>query len=105
MKSVELARGVLGLCELVRPQLLYLAVTGDQPAPGVVVVMRFLGARHAAQALLLSRAGRSWHRCGALVDLAHAASMVGVACGSPRWRLAAGIDAVLASAFAAMEAR
>lgn len=105
MMSVELVRGLLGVCELVRPQLLYRAVTGTQPTPGVVVVMRVLGARHAAQALLLSRAGRSWHRCGALVDLAHAASMVGLACGSRRWRRAAGIDAVLASAFAVMEAR
>lgn len=105
MKSLELARGLLGLCELLRPQLLYRAVTGTRPTPAVVVVMRVLGARHATQALLLSQAGRSWHLCGALVDLAHAASMVGLACGSRRWRRAAGVDAALASVFAAMEAR
>lgn len=105
MKLLEVIRGLVGLCQLVRPQLLYRAVTGAPPSPGAVVVMRVLGARHLGQALLLARAGQTLHRCGALVDLAHAATMVAVACGDRRWRKPAGIDAVLASTFAAMEAR
>lgn len=105
MRTVEQVRALVGLCQLLRPQPLYRAVTGAPPSRDAVVVMRVLGARHLVQALLLARAGRTWHRCGALVDLAHAATMVAVACGGPRWRKPAGFDAVLATAFAAMEAR
>ncbi|MGO2542286.1 hypothetical protein ACT3TS_17145 [Specibacter sp. AOP5-B1-6] len=105
MKALEVIRIMVGLCQLVRPQLLYGAATGSQPPPGAVVVLRVLGARHFVQGLLLARAGRTWHRCGALVDLAHAATMVALACGDRRWRKPAALDAALASAFAAMEAR
>lgn len=111
MKTLELCRGLLGLCQLIRPQLLYRAVVGTHPNPGAVVLMRVLGARHVAQALLLARGGttaqggKTWHRCGALVDLAHAATMVALACGDRRWRRAAGFDAVLASTFTVLEAR
>lgn len=111
MKKLELCRGLLGLCQLIRPQPLYRAVTGAMPPPGTVVLMRVLGARHVVQALLLTGAGtttqggKTWHRCGALVDLAHAATMVALACGDRRWRRPAGIDAALASAFSALEAR
>lgn len=102
---VEAARALLGMFELAQPRLLYRAVAGTPPSGTVVIVIRVLGARHVVQALLLSRAGQGWHRCGALVDLTHAASMVTVACAGRRWRRPAGVDAVLASAFAAMEAR
>ncbi|ALE91743.1 hypothetical protein AOC05_04380 [Arthrobacter alpinus] len=111
MKKLELCRGLLGVCQLIRPQLLYRTVTGTTPSPGAVVLMRVLGARHVVQALLLAGAGpttqgvKTWHRCGALVDLAHAATMVALACGDRRWRRPAGIDAALALAFSALEAR
>ncbi|AIY00511.1 hypothetical protein ART_0912 [Arthrobacter sp. PAMC 25486] len=111
MKTLEFCRGLLGLCQLIRPQLLYRAATGTAPSPGAAVVVRVLGARHVVQALLLTRAGstaqggKTWHRCGALVDLAHAATMVALACGNGRWRKPAGIDAALASTFAVLESR
>lgn len=111
MKTLELIRGLLGLCQLIMPRLLYRAATGTAPSPGTTVVVRILGARHVVQSLLLARSGttaaggKTWHRCGALVDLAHAATMVAVACGDKRWRMAAGIDAALASTFSALEAR
>lgn len=105
MTALEAFRGLFGLCQLVWPRLLFRAVTGVPPSQGAVVVMRVLGARHLIQALLLARAARSWHRCGALVDLAHAATMVAAAIGNRHWRKPAGIDAALASALAVAEAR
>ncbi|ALE06234.1 hypothetical protein AL755_13460 [Arthrobacter sp. ERGS1:01] len=86
-------------------QLLYRVATGAAPSPGTVVLMRVLGTRHVLQALLLARAGTTAHRCGALVDLAHAGTMVAVACADQRWRKPAGVDATLASTLAALEAR
>lgn len=105
MTALEAFRGLFGLCQLAWPRLLYRAATGVPPSPGAVVVMRVLGARHLIQALLLARADRTWHRCGALVDLAHAATMVAAATGDRRWRKPAGIDAALASALSVVEAR
>lgn len=105
MNTLELARVLVGLCQLLLPRQLYRAALGTSPPPGAVAVMRILGARHVVQGLLLARAGRTWHRCGALVDLAHAGTMVAVACSDRRWRKPAGVDAVLASSFAALEAR
>lgn len=105
MKTLESIRALIGLCQLIRPQLLYRAVTGVAPSPGTVKLMRVLGARHLVQALILARAGTTVHRCGALVDLAHAGTMVALACGDRRWQKPAALDAVLASTFAALEAR
>lgn len=111
MKQLELCRALLGVSQLIRPQLLYRAVTGTLPTPGATLVIRILGVRHLAQAVLLAGAGttaqggKTWHRCGALVDLAHAATTVALACADRRWRRAAGVDAALASTFSALEAR
>lgn len=111
MKTLELARLAMGLGELFCPQPLHRAATGTPPSPGAVLLMRVLGARHVVQAMVLLRAGtmepggKTWHRCGGLVDLAHAATMVAVASGGRRWRRAAAIDAAVASTFAALEAR
>ena len=111
MKTLELARLAMGLGQLICPKPLHRAATGTTPSPRTVLVMRILGARHVVQALLLVRAGpmeqggKTWHRCGGLVDLAHAATMVAVASGDRRWRRSAAMDAAVASTFAALEAR
>ncbi|WP_139185869.1 hypothetical protein [Sanguibacter gelidistatuariae] len=90
---------------MIRPQFLYRVATGTLPTPGAVLLIRVLGARNLLQALLLARAGRTLRRCGAIVDLTHAGTMVALASGDRRWRKPAGIDAFLASTFAALEAR
>ncbi len=111
MKALEFVRLSLGLSQLICPRPLHRAAIGTPPSPHTVLVMRFLGARNVVQALLLVHAGtevqdrKTWHRCGAMVDLAHAASMVAVASADRRWRRAAAIDAAVASFFAALEAR
>ncbi|WP_104092113.1 hypothetical protein [Arthrobacter sp. GMC3] len=111
MKTLETLRGIYGLCQLIRPQLLYRAVTGTMPTPGAALIIRVLGTRHVLQALVLARfgptvpGGKTLHRCGALVDLVHAGTMVAMACAERRWRKPAGLDAFLASTFAALEAR
>lgn len=104
LSSVELARGVIGLCQLFAPKPLFRAVVGSAPPPAAVATTRILGARNVIQAVLLVRAGKTAHRCGAIVDVAHAASMAALAGASARWQRPCATDAVLASAWAALEA-
>jgi hypothetical protein len=65
-------------------------------------VLRLLGARHLCQAAVTAtRPTPAVLGTGSVVDLLHAASQVMLACGGPRWRRAAALDAFGAAAFAA----
>jgi hypothetical protein len=65
-------------------------------------VVRILGARQLIQALVTRlRPTATVLTLGAWVDGTHAASMVALAWGHPRWRRAALTDAVTAAALAA----
>jgi len=68
-------------------------------------VVRVLGARQVAQAVATGRAPTPavlW--LGAEVDVAHAATMIGLAAVERRYRRAALVDAAIATAFALMGA-
>jgi hypothetical protein len=86
----------------------YRVLSGERPPKGAVAVVRVLGARHVAQGMLLAGADRlavphTLHRMFSLVDAAHCATMVALAAASRRLRRPAGIDAVIAGSFAALE--
>jgi len=79
--------------------------TGHRADPRTRLVARLLGARHLAQAMATAGpAGRVVLALGVEADLAHAASMVGLA-GFDRARRRAGlVDAAAASSFAVVGA-
>ncbi|OOP64871.1 hypothetical protein BMF89_01670 [Arthrobacter sp. SRS-W-1-2016] len=103
MKPLEVVRAAYGLCELLAPDFLSGRLLGEAPDGGARLVIRILGARHIAQALLTARAGRTAHRIGGSVDAAHAASMVLLAALDGRYRTPATANAVIALVFAAGE--
>jgi hypothetical protein len=77
-------------------------VTGRPAKSRTRIVVRLLGVRHLAQAVAAGlRPSTLLLALGAEVDLAHAASMLGVAALAPSQRRAGIADAVVAVAFAA----
>lgn len=67
-----------------------------------VVLLRVLGVRHLLQGGLdLARPTRTALRCGAAVDLLHAATCVAAVAFLPRWRRPALVDGTGAVTFAA----
>jgi hypothetical protein len=72
MKPLEAVRAVYGMCELLAPDFVSARLLGEAPDGRGRVVIRILGARHLAQALLTARAGRTAHRLGGGVDALHA---------------------------------
>lgn len=104
VNRVEMVRGAYGLCLLVAPRLLAGRVMGLSMTPGVVAVIRILGARHLAQALLLLRTRRQLVTdLGATVDVLHALSLLGVGVVTDSPRRAGLSDAAVAASFAAAE--
>ena len=103
MKPLEVVRGVYGMCELLAPDFLTGRLLGTPPDRKARTVIRILGTRHLIQAVLTARAGRTAHRIGGSVDVAHAASMVVFAAMDGRYRTPANANAVLALVFAAGE--
>src|SRR5579875_1208561 len=93
-----LARGGWGLLLLAAPGRLP-RVAGGADTPAVRVAARLLGARHVAEALILSATqGRPARRWIIGVDAIHAASMVALATVSVRLRR----DALLSAAATAL---
>jgi hypothetical protein len=100
MMTVE--QGVVGtaLLSFPRPAARAAAGAGDPAPPGVV---RVLGLRMAAQAALAGlalgagRGVKAVLKAGATVDALHAASMMAVAAGMPRYRRSALISGGLAT--------
>ena len=102
------ARACWGLALLVAPRALLRAVErGERPVPpAALVTMRVLGARHLAQTL--ADVAGPWPTVGYLgagTDGLHALSDLGLAVVAPRWRRAALIDTVIATAFTASTIR
>ena len=76
---------------------------GGEPVPAAAVAaVRVLGVRHLLQAgASAALPTGSVAGLGALLDAAHAGSVVALALGSPRWRRVALADALIETGFAA----
>jgi hypothetical protein len=96
-----LARVTWGTLLLAAPGLVLHALGGVDAGVGPRRLMRVLGARHLAEAVVDVRypAVRRW---AAAVDGIHACTVAGLAIVSPRWRRAATADAAVAGTFAAL---
>lgn len=89
-----------GLVLLLAPDRLLKTLTGVRLDRRGRTLARVLGARHLLQAIVSTRAGEGAQRqMGGVVDQMYAASMLGVALLSPRWRRLALIDGAAASLF------
>jgi hypothetical protein len=96
------ARACYGAALLSAPGLALDLVTGQAPSTRARAVVRILGARHLAQAVLtMWRPRRTVLAAGAGIDGCHAASMLALAVASPGLRRAGLTDAVAAGAFTA----
>lgn len=93
-QALELVRAAYGLCQLLAPELVAGRVLHVHLHRRTALVVRVLGARHVAQAVLTLTAGRRGHQVGAVVDLLHAASLVPLGAWSGERRLAAADGAV-----------
>lgn len=98
--SIRLGAGALDLA-LTRTQAAL--ELGSPPTGGDLLVYRVLGARQALQAVVTART--EWRALGAVVDVAHLASMVPVALGSRRWRRAALVQIAFAAVMIGVAAR
>jgi hypothetical protein len=105
MKRQVVAARVLGLVQagigagMVAAPVAVAGRVGGPVAPAPVV--RVLGVRGVGQGLLTAaRPGRATLTLGAVVDLAHLASMVALAAASPRWRRSAAASGAVAVASA-----
>ncbi|MDI6100227.1 SDR family oxidoreductase [Actinoplanes sp. NEAU-A12] len=102
LRAAALARTGWGLALLAAPEVL--ARIGQRPpaGPAALAVARVLGARQLAQAVVTTaRPSAAVAAASAAVDTLHAATDVGLAAVSPRWRSVALVDAAVASGLAA----
>jgi hypothetical protein len=96
------ARAGYGAVLLCAPGLALGLCTGEASSSRARAVVRFLGARHLAQAVLtLWRPRRPVLAAGAGIDGCHAASMLALAVADPQLRRAGLADALAATAFTA----
>jgi hypothetical protein len=103
VNAVGVARLGVGVAELVAPGRLGSAALGHTPDRRERMVVRALGARRLGQEVAAWRGDDLL--AGPLLDVLHAASMVGLATFSRRYRRGALVSAVTASAFALAAAR
>jgi hypothetical protein len=102
---LELLRIAYGLAELTMPSTLSGALLDHVPDKRMRVALRILGARNVVQGVTtLATQGRVGP-LGGFVDLAHAASMVGLALVDGKRRRVALLSASTAALFAAGELR
>jgi hypothetical protein len=94
-------RAGYGMALLCAPGPVIRRCTGKPANRRTLTGARVLGARHLAQAALTARATPAVQGVGAIVDALHAASMMLLAAADAELRRAAGIDAAVASGFAA----
>ena len=100
--ALPVVRGVANAVLVARPGAVLRAVATPAPRPARWVV-RLLGARVVLQQVaVLAVPTRPLVLLGATVDGLHAASMVGTALASPRYRRAAALSAAAASASAVL---
>lgn len=91
------AQLVVGLRLGLRPQQVAVRAAGSRGTPAPAWLVRVLGLRSLAQgAITLAAPTRTVLVAGAIVDAAHAASMVPLIAGSRRHRRAAAISALVA---------
>ena len=96
------ARACYGAALLCAPGLALGLCTGQAPSQRARTVVRILGARHLAQAVLtLWRPRPAVILAGAGIDACHAASMLVLAVADPRMRIAGIADGAAAAAFTA----
>jgi len=96
------ARACYGAALLCAPGLALSLCTGQASSQRARAVVRILGARHLAQAVLtLWRPRPAVLLAGAGVDACHAASMLALAVADPRMRIAGLADGTAAAAFTA----
>ncbi len=95
-------RACYGAALLIAPGRVITAATGRPASRRACGVARVLGARHLIQAVVTMAASSSAESVGlgALVDLAHAASMAGLAVADRRVRRLTLPDALIATTFA-----
>ncbi|MCU1474670.1 hypothetical protein [Amnibacterium sp.] len=93
-RPVDLVRLTAGVLDLTAPSAVATRELGHAPRAGDLVVYRVLGARQVLQAWATATTG--WGALGAVVDLAHLASMVPVVLLSRRWRRAALVQITVA---------
>jgi hypothetical protein len=101
MTALSVVRAGYGAVQLAVPGLLAGRLLGQPPDPRARMVARVLGARQLAQAGLSGPAPTAAALAlGVEVDALHAASMIGLAVLSRRWRPAALASAAVAAGFA-----
>lgn len=102
LSALRFVRAGVGVVDLVFPNTVVRWLGGGQPSDQGRRVIRVLGARQIAQALLSGRTStEAALLLGAAVDVAHAATMILMGAFERRYRLAALCDAVIAISFAA----
>ena len=101
---IPLARAGYGTALLCAPGPLIRLCTGRSPSLRARRVARVLGVRHLAQAAITARAlGPEMITVGSVIDLCHAASMLGFAAVNQSLRRAELTDALVAAALAVAE--
>lgn len=106
MNQRWLPRGLYGLAVTMGPASVLRLVGIDDASPKPTAIVRTLGLRDVAQALIYAPAPtRPLVLLGAGIDGLHAASMVALAVASPRWRRAALFSGTLSLTFALLGAR
>jgi hypothetical protein len=100
---LELLRIAYGLAELTMPSTLSGALLDRVPDKRLRIALRILGARNVVQGVATLATRRRLGPLGGLVDLTHAASMVGLALVDAKRRRAALLSASTATLFAAGE--
>jgi hypothetical protein len=97
MRYAAVARAAYGVSLLLAPGAVIRIASGEPADRASTVVGRVLGLRHLAQALIIDRAETHDRLLiGAVIDAAHALSMVGLAALSRDHRRPAVLDAALA---------
>ncbi|MFF1632541.1 hypothetical protein [Leifsonia sp. NPDC058248] len=100
---LEFLRIAYGLAELTMPGTLSGAVLKDVPDKRMLIALRILGARNVVQGVATLATRGRLGPLGGMVDLTHAASMVGLAAVDARRRRPALLSASTAALFAAGE--
>ena len=101
IRAIAAVRAGWAVILLTMPERLLRADGGGPVPPAAVAAVRVLGVRHLLQAgaSAVLPTG-SVAGLGALVDMVHAGSCVGLAVGSPRWRGVALADVLVEAGFA-----
>jgi hypothetical protein len=97
-------RAGLAVLQLAAPAAVGRAVGLDPGDRRALVAVRVLGARELAQSATAATGSPVLRTAGVAVDGLHAASMIGLAAASPRYRRPALLAAALATAWAATTA-